>query len=388
MSIVDNGTAVISGGVVTYDCACEIHDLVANEYSIQLPMKLGDPARWSDTNDSDFTWQLLVTKGRYVGTLPKQCSAYCYKNYGVSLTSDTLTKIGNIIARHGLVREDKHYEWDLTDRFDWCDGDFGDSGSCFWGGNAGARDMLEDAGAFALRLYRPDGRGYARCWVLPQDGIYYMFNAYGEPLVTLARILATSKGYSYKRVTLYNNDELSGTLYLNNNGKGYAIAPQTVLDTLPDAHDFRLKEQSRTCTCTGCNRQVDEDVTFYVNDEPYCQSCFTDDFTSCTHCDTATPNEDIVYDHRDYPYCPYCADRQFSGTCEVCNRVSDDLIYVHSPTHASLVDVSCVDVLLVPAHRRGESYVACECGAYVHPLIEKCPSCARQIYEGGEVVNA
>ena len=91
----------------------------------------------------DFDWHCRVGgKGEFVGTLPKRLAKYAHKQ-GSKLSESLLSQVGSAMAAYA----GKSSEFDLeickyTHATDWRDGDFSDSGSCYWGGNSASRPSM------------------------------------------------------------------------------------------------------------------------------------------------------------------------------------------------------------------------------------------------------
>lgn len=75
-------------------------------------------------------------------------------------------------------------------------------------------------------------------------------------------------------------------------------------------------ESYSACTC--CGNGIDEGEGYVYVGEDYCESCYSDNITSCSHCgeDGHRDADWIVDEDGDY-YCQSCADRRLSR-CEDC----------------------------------------------------------------------
>jgi len=144
-----------------------------------------------------------------------------------TIKPETLARIGDI-AREKCPKTTDYVMEVIQGKYDWRSGDFGDSGSCYWGGRESARYQLETQhNAFAVRFYQCDDEarkgkslssvGVGRCWIVVRDGVACLFNAYGPTqLLTIARILAAKAGGTYKNIGCLSNEEsYDGTLYIN-----------------------------------------------------------------------------------------------------------------------------------------------------------------------------
>lgn len=200
-------------------------------------------------------------------------------------------------------------------------GDFGDGGSCYWGGRDDARAMLADNGAWAIRFYDAADKGYARAWVYQADAdLLIVWNGYGKPFanptLTIARIVAAHFNRSYKKIDLSNNGTDTGTLYINS-GIGYAIADA---DELERTHDFDFEwDDPHAHACSNCGDYVHEDSVYYgADDQPYCESCYNQTFGSCADCGNTFDLDSLYYAGGD-DYCEHCLDRLFSR-CDNCEE--------------------------------------------------------------------
>src|SRR5688572_6324743 len=143
----------------------------------------------------DWQWTWIVQRGEYVGTLPKRIRSFYFKQHGIKCPDSFIEQIGNLARQHSDSQS--YYTFEIVDQFDWEAGDFGDSGSCYWGGNAGARIMLNDNGGMAVCFFTDSGHGYARAWFVEIDtDLFIIFNGYGfgrgiNATLTIARVLAS-----------------------------------------------------------------------------------------------------------------------------------------------------------------------------------------------------
>jgi len=241
-------------------------------------------------NSAGWEWAWKTTRG----TLPKRVGSLFHK-LGAKLPTDALEQVGNL-ASSSTERCVEHV-LDFTQHFDWRDGDFGDGGSCFWGGRSGAREMLRGLGAYALRFYSPEhGEGSARSWLVPcidcGREFFMLFNAYscGEynyDALAQARILAFFLGVSYRKCPdLRNNGGTDGVLYINS-GMGFAVGATEHVGNVTQ-WDFHCDEvYCSEYTCVGCGEDLDEDAVVYRadgDDDTYCSGCFYERYLSCDRC--------------------------------------------------------------------------------------------------------
>lgn len=248
-------------------------------------------------------WVWLVQRGEYRGTFPKRVNQYYHKTHGLQCPKEFLSAVGNIAKAHS--NEPITYTFDIVNRIDWHDGDFGDGGSCWWWPSQEyAKTMLIDNGGLAIRFYE-DGQGYGRAWLVPIDDFYILFNGYGfagDSTLTTARMFAAFMGLQYQRIHLTNNGNASGTLYING-GRGYVIGTGERIDGFTD-YDFEWLDDSDYCE--ACGTTLYEDDVYYGPDyNHYCERCFYNRFDTCTSCGDAFDRDDIT--ERDGEYlCPNC----------------------------------------------------------------------------------
>lgn len=264
----------------------------------------------------DWVWQWVVTgKGEYVGTFPKRVSKYYHAAQKLKCPPEFLTQLGNIARAH--TGDHLSYQFEFVNEIDWEDGDYGDSGSCWWGEYAGARDTLIDNGGLAIRFYDDSDDGIGRAWIVPHNGLFYLFNGYGftgDSTLIIARVMAQHLGLSYKRVSLSNNGESYNTLYINN-GAGYVIGTPETIEPI-NYQDFGFKVSG--VTCENCGTNIDDEDHTAPDGTLYCSSCFYDRCNTCERCDETYWNDDLTYveDHGDY--CDHCLNLRFS-LCEGCD---------------------------------------------------------------------
>jgi len=205
----------------------------------------------------DIEWRWMADRG----SLTRRISRWYNDQYSMNISPISLSAIGNIVRDEILKNQDYHI--DFTSRFNWNDGDFGDSGSCFWSSNVRARDGMQQSGKFiAVRFfkrsdygknypghltvspsrhmfYTEENRyaysGYARAWICKEfiplkDKLYpvwILINGYGVATKQIASIVAAFHNQSVKPIYVTNNTNLHGGLYIN--GKGYLIGPESLI---------------------------------------------------------------------------------------------------------------------------------------------------------------
>jgi hypothetical protein len=265
----------------------------------------------------DWAWVWVVARGDYAGTMPKRISKYFYKTHGLKSPESFLQEIGNIARRHSTALVT--YTFEFVNRFNWRPGEFGDGGSCYFGGRGAALEMLEENGGMAMCFFDETGRSLARAWLVPAEGVHIVFNGYGfagTPTLTIARVLALHLSASYKKIHLENAGSASGALWINN-AVGYAVGPESVIDGIDD-YDFEWTELYRDY-CAECGTGLDEDNSYYgPDDQSYCEECYYRLFDSCSICGETYYRENVTVVGHDY-VCDYCLERRYS-LCDGCGE--------------------------------------------------------------------
>lgn len=256
------------------------------------------------------TWQWVwqTAQGDYRGTFPKRVAQFYHKVHAVKLPWSVVSELGNIARSHSA--DDVVFEFEFVNRIRWSAGEFGDDDSCYWGCNAGAREMLEDNGALAVRFYSPEsGRGIGRAWLVEiEDGLRIVFNGYGftgNPTLVIARVVADFFKVSYRKITLTNEGGSSGVLWIDHAGQAYLIGPA---DQIADFDDYDLGwTELHSETCHECGNGIGEYDVFYGPDDlGYCEDCAAELFDSCEECSETYWRSDMQYVDDRY-LCNWCA---------------------------------------------------------------------------------
>lgn len=231
----------------------------------------------------------ILQTGEFRGKLPNRLGALLKKEWGIKLTSEQRTAIGNIARMYTLPNTE--YTFDFVDSFNWEDGDFGDSGSCFWGDNYLARNVLEEEGALAIRFYDESLADYngvcpgsGRAWIYQLDReTWVLFNAYGVETRPAARVLttyltqSTDKQWECKDLgDLMVSGQRAGLVYLNDN-------PQVIFVSGSGPPDEVDLDWARYVECDSCEMWTLEEDLYDVSDERLCYSC-SEQYTECYRC--------------------------------------------------------------------------------------------------------
>jgi hypothetical protein len=265
----------------------------------------------------------LVTKD---GKVAKRISKWVYTKHNIRISDELVSDIGN--WAYQSIANDSNTIVDIADTFDWNDGQFGKSGSCYWGEYAASRDTLEDAGAFCLRYWKDydeslhrSNCGKGRTWVLPvnnDNAELVIFNAYGPSLQTSAVVICKllGDGYTWHRISnLYNSNNYN-IPYINSNSGIMVHKPDSnyadCMEFDIDLHCVEGKYYDESCsryTCERCGTHLDEDDA-HIDDDGYCycQDCYDIYYFYCQHCDSECSVDDkVTIDYEDY--CESCAEK-------------------------------------------------------------------------------
>ena len=307
----------------------------------------------SRADDSEPTWYWMVGgKGEYVGAFPKRIAKWLYQEANFKIKPEDLAKVGDLAARYCNRDKVSLYRFDITQNFDWDSGDFGDSGSCFWTCRSNAKDMLHNAGAYAIRFYDSYDRGIARCWIVPYNDFLVTFNGYGlgDGALAHSRILANFLGIAYKKIDIRNNYVTDGTLWINS-GTGYAVGQWKNIAEVTKV-DFEIDDLD-LIRCTSCNGELDEDHITDLDGNPICEDCWNENYFSCQRCGDAHSKADAYTGSDGYDYCEHCFDALFAK----CHNCDDIVCHIDAITTQEK-HVFCCDCA------GNECYECEECGEY------------------------
>ena len=282
------------------------------------------------------------------GTFPKRISRAMKVAYGINLDPIVMGKIGTKAAE--CCDKNKDFFLDFTDDLTWNQGDFGDSGSCYWGGRQYARKLLMDHNCHAMRFWSSQALDHAkdkaycirqrygtgRVWIIPKrtnhGEVLMAFNAYrtdGRPIVHSARILATVLGAFYKNVPLCNKSNTGGIIYING-GHGFALGSQEICEKVEKV-DLMINGPWGRCKECGDEICSEDDVCGEGNnsdpEDMLCHSCADGSESNTFHCancgrswTTRQSRNDQNYDLQGRIICQSCSDVMHQ--CPRCNRYS------------------------------------------------------------------
>lgn len=195
---------------------------------------------WHIVAEMDPTWQMRS------GNFTRRLSSNAWKNFGVKLSKEILSEVGNIAQQH--TSNVSAITIDVTRDFNQGPGAFANSGSCWWNGYVSSRCALKTNGGFGLRTFDKDNadKVTGRAWVLPlkentvshytpllptfdtmNAKAFVVFNGYRSLGGYLpARIMAHLYGMTYKRITFTGEP-----MYVNSN-VGYLVGTDPTISQI------------------------------------------------------------------------------------------------------------------------------------------------------------
>lgn len=288
----------------------------------------------------DWTWQpegnkkITITDARLEkpvvlqGTLTKRIQTFYYKVYGQTLPSEYLTEIGNAVKLDNPELTVSY--WDITNDFNWENGQFGDYGSCFWTTDRRvARNHIKNHGGYAIRFFKDEkyseSNGIARAFLVPyrlSDGTetWLVTNGYGMTTQAICRFFGTEMGKHYKIIGLTVDGSWDGVFYINAEGKGYIVGDiekVNVIDYIDLKWNLKYSSDSDYSSeqhtfCAHCDVEIDRNDAPYRDGNYYCRSCYYDMYTICGHCDTEVASDTTTYvDSMQYSVCERCLNRWY-----------------------------------------------------------------------------
>jgi hypothetical protein len=377
----------IPGNTISAEGEAAIKKYVTDKYGYSF---------WHREDGVDWVWQ------NQRGTLPKRLASHLYKspNCKLRLTETDISMIGNIAQLHCNKVTD--YLFDFTNKFDWPMGAFGDAGSCFGNRRHTVLYSMEQDGYLAMRFFNPTNPavGVARAFVYPREQYFIVFNGYGMEKLSIARILATWLGYTYRHVIIENTGKSGEQLFINRSADGQPGSGYLVFDnTNADVHrvdNVDLKTDIRfniangfECQYCGIMRRGDQldrrcdALHSGITHRLVCVGCFDVRFYLCAgRCGKYHRTENALR-HIDEAgvkqlYCRPCF-KYVGVRCKVCRRLAapDSMLYENSNN----------EMLYYCQHHFGaRRRQCCDCRNTVGPIsvlldAGRCASCASFLME-------
>lgn len=299
-----------------------INDAIAKMVSTHRRVKVPDSVPEVISNDAADIIAMTISNFRNTLVIPteirdaiatetgkpaKRIANYLFKNRQIRLEPEVVSNIGVIISRYTRKFPINNFFMDFDDTLEWDDGDFGDGDSCFWSSNIAARRHMQDNGYFAVRIWQQyrDWQtnlfgglcGVGRAWIrprFPNSSTMLLFNAYG-PLdrdqLSLA-ICTVFENCSFRSVSISNNGDTRGMMYLNN-GRGTLISTDKGILNGCDGHlDLHARVYDMP-SCVSCDDEIDvEDELYYQdnNGDYICEWCRNNHYFQCSVCKDLVSN--------------------------------------------------------------------------------------------------
>lgn len=157
----------------------------------------------TDTPANLHRWT-VTEKATYNGAWAKRVRKYAKLKFGLTLTSDPLSRISEHLSKASVFNSKLFLRFTKTL---WKAGEFGDAGSCWWGSSTWkhcSSAIMEEGGG--LQFFTADERPRGRVWFQSLKGgeegvIFNVYDIEGRmTLLTMCRILSSLYGISYLRV--------------------------------------------------------------------------------------------------------------------------------------------------------------------------------------------
>lgn len=271
------------------------------------------------------------------GRILKRFAKFWKEHKGEKLSDEVQGIIGDRLQYYVMNHSDPtSFIVDFTDCFDWDDGQFGKSGSCWWGTYGDSLPTFEHGGGWAIRFYSDmdDSRGIGRTWIFPYGNVLLCFNSYGieRPLVSkVIKQVFYQNGVTlhYKKTEVYNSN--NGTIPYINSGTGFVLYPEGMSESdLLDKYDLDLEtyQDDEYTNCHECGRRIAYDESNCIGDNDYCERCTDKLFSYCERCEEYCDRDDVhpIKDSRWDYICQYCADAIDAVMCYSCDCYTESYV--------------------------------------------------------------
>lgn len=209
----------------------------------------------------------------------------------------------NVILNTGAVKKRSRAWVRFTHTIDWNAGEFGDGGSCLWGGKVNGRYMIQKNKAFAVQFFADKNAEIkmGRCWgwwskhgliiwngynrenIRSQVDDYGILGRNSDHLDIMAMMIAKAFGVQSKKIVLHNEGKGNGNLHINKS-TGYLIAPGSTLKRI-HSFDFNWPNIERVLRCGYCTTITVDENEFVTAEGRYlaCRPCADNNFEMCSH---------------------------------------------------------------------------------------------------------
>ena len=303
-----------------------------------------------------FIWKDDMTIVNGQGKILKRFSKHIKKEHSIILSNESMGLIGSRLE--SLLNDSiEEYTYDIfkcSNGINWYDGQFGKSGSCYYGLYKNSIPTIEhNEDMYAIRFFEDmdDMNGIGRTWfkVLDEDTII-IFNSYG---INQKNVLSVIKSIALKNGIKINshtstliNSESNYIPYINND-KGLLISSNSIdsideIDLNLIEYDNFMNEWILGNECDNCGEYVNEDMN-EINGCSYCNSCYEDNFSECELCNGVHSRHSMLnicinHSNESTMICTECEDNL--NKCGVCNG------YMNEDEDEDICDV-CKEVLII-----------------------------------------
>lgn len=300
------------------------------------------------------------------GRLLKRFSKF-YKSFTGNILSNEVMGILGDCLQTVSENSTKEFFVDIVDKFDWCDGEFGKGGSCWWGQYRMSLPVFQDNGGWCIRFYDINNSGIGRTWLYPVENGILGFNSYGVERNKVSKILKSiflESGIDlfYTNCSIYNrhNDNIP---YINS-GTGFVLCQ--VGYSAQESYDLDMEIPDGMECCRECGEMFSfDDGGGVVNGYSYCDICLSENFSFCDRCNEYENNDEVhgVQGHSRYNWlCEDCADYIGISRCDVCEDYTENCF--HFENTGNVYCESCVP-----------NYFYCEVCETDYEGETECPNC-------------
>lgn len=285
-------------------------------------------------DSSEVDWRFRDDKGM---PLHKRLAKISY-DCGVKLSSQQIETLGNLIGEQRIAaRQTAILAFD-DDYMDGTASEYGHGRSCWFqdGDYKGSRQALYNAGGFAVRTFNATGEFTGgRCWIVPcAGGRHAIFNAYGRTLSQFAELLSSMWKCHYKEAA---TSRVPDGFYVNKN-ECIVLSPDAYdLNRMSFDHIEVDDEDRYICHCGNCGEGLTDRDSIYSGtggDGHYCESCYSELFSSCQHCGETYDTGDLLECIGRSRYgsenlCEHCAESLGYSCCTDCEEWKHDCSTTH-----------------------------------------------------------
>lgn len=244
--------------------------VLTNEGRAEIANYIQAQRRLTTNRDDQYAWINLGGELSAIGdnwqtkegNYPKRVSRFAFKKYGLKVSAEVMSEIGNIGARHTVAVD---FDVEFSRLLDQTATEWGHGGSCWWQSYYHCRCAMKSNGGVGLRSVNgkrdgSKGKVLGRVWLYPlkktsnkpRNGdpvngwlvptfntetpdAFVVYNGYGNLQGYAApRLIANMQGMTYRKVDMQLLTTPK-TGYINS-GSGYLVAPEEIATHFTDGH--------------------------------------------------------------------------------------------------------------------------------------------------------